>query len=468
MTPDEFLSKLQARSELVSWFLELVPPGAGGTDLRHLPPELEAQLKASGITEGSTEDKLNALFRVHDWVTEEYAALSQIYPVLPTKMSSVGKIAAGTTSDAEFNGHVYKVEGGTVIVLPFGAFSLLSHAAEMVTLLGSYELWQILASATSRELNIPDSWSLRLGRRLAHLVQGRSLKLKHEKRLDWQYNLMMRQYVDLGVVPNIPDSLHEIGPMPQLWDVKRLGHPLEAGGNLRRFAIRFLMLHEIGHILCNHFHHPSSDDRSQDDELQADHYAISFMLENAACQETAVAVILGTWLVFSVSGLIERLESEKDISLTTHPPAWRRSGELKKIIEESPFLQKDLSQKALRFLDELTNRHRSFENPLALRGIEFGPNDNALIRLSRSCAEHDTPKMFYDQVPRWMLFGAPLRLCRAIALGRRSVEERLLADPGDRVALKQLELFMWVYAAAERSPNSDVANRLQAEYKRFH
>jgi len=482
VTPEEYLARQQAFHELCSWFLELVPPGTTGSDLCHLPIAIEEQLALTGFDKGSPIERLTLFLKRHDWARAEYYALIERYPSLAVRLSRLGQVIVGSSHDAELNGQVAKVDSGRasgyVIILPIGGFNVLAYAAEMITLLGSYELWKILARAVNTELLSHAPWFFRLWRGIGDSRRDGLRRARYfawngsstEELAQWlscQYNLMLRRYVQLGVA-DPPDTLREIedkfGIMPALpWDRRRFGHPMEAGRNLRFFCVKFLILHEIGHIICGHL---NSDQKRPDDELEADHFAISFLVENASCPEAAIAGILGGWLLLSIAALIERLDSKIGIS-STHPRAEGRLASLQEILTQASIIKSKVRSEALRFLDELTKRNALFTDPVGLRGLNgLLSEHDAFTRMARTCAEDGTPEVFYDQVPRWMLFGAPERLCRSIAAARHAVEDHLCSCPGDEIARKQLALFLWVFSAAQKAEAPYLRTKLETAYSR--
>lgn len=57
--------------------------------------------------------------------------------------------------------------------------------------------------------------------------------------------------------------------------------------------------------------------------------------------------------------------------------------------------------------------------------------ESPLSRFLSMCAETGRHEMFYDQLPRWLLFGAPSRLCRELARLPVCMERRIKNDQQD-------------------------------------
>ncbi len=130
-----------------------------------------------------------------------------------------------------------------MIALPMGPMPLISSGAEMLMLLADTSLCETLGNALTKKGLGKDlePWLLRLRRRLNRFSSRPYLARRFSKQIGWQFGMMIHRYVQLGTA-DTPDVLRELGAIPLVTDVRRWGHPLEAGSNLRFFAIQFLLL----------------------------------------------------------------------------------------------------------------------------------------------------------------------------------------------------------------------------------
>jgi hypothetical protein len=416
-------------------------------------------------TTGTPADQLAQLVQRLDWVRDENHILLRRFPDIERLSSAGAGTAAGCVNDSDFNGYVYSCtspEGlGFVIALPMGALQLVSNAAGMLTLLSDLDLSEMLGSAFAEELlGKREPWLLRQVRRIAYKLRRGYLQRRYARQISWQYAMMIERYVRLGTF-DTPDLIAELGILPLFVSVRRWGHPLEAGGNLRLFATRFLLLHEYGHVAAGHLSDempteplPSHFDR----EFVADEFAFHQLIGSATSDNTAVAGALGAWLVLTLAARIEELSGS---SSSSHPPASIRLGRLRTYLL-SGASQRSAMKLALEMVDAMTKHEGElFESAKALEVLS---EESALARLLRASVEEHPPKTFYDQLPRWLLFGAPLRLCRELAELRAEFERRIAVDGQDRAAAVQLKQVMWVFEAALSAPSNFFSKRLEGFY----
>jgi len=133
--------------------------------------------------------------------------------------------------------------------------------------------------------------------------------------------------------------------------------------------------------------------------LEADHFAISFLVENASCPEAAIAGILGGWLLLSIAALIERLDSKIGIS-STHPRAEGRLASLQEILTQASIIKSKVRSEALRFLDELTKRNALFTDPVGLRGLNgLLSEHDAFTRMARGASSTASARVNASTAP---------------------------------------------------------------------
>ena len=465
LTPQELLAELQKTTELLDWILKLVPPDGGGSDLLHMPPDLEAQFKAAGLVGGTYIDRFSSFVRQTDWVRNAFAGLLLQCPALPKTWRADVEIVAGSVNDAEFNGHVYSCgseqEPGYVIALPMGAMSLIASGAEMLMLLADTSLCDELGGALGKKgLGKPEPRLLKLKRRCVRRFDLPNLAKRFSAQIGWQFGMMFHRYVHLGTV-DPPDVIRALGAIPLPTDVKRWGHPLEAGSNLRFFAIWFLLLHECGHVALEHLSFEKPADASHFEmEFAADDFAFRELIGSATDDDVAIAGTLGAWLILTLAVRIEDLSQET--APRSHPPAKDRLERLRAYLRSREQEQPSM-RRALEVFDGTTKlEERLFEEARSagVLNAEF-----TLSAFLRQCAKTGQHKMFYDQLPRWLLFGAPSRLCREIARLRVRMERRIKKDVQDDCAAKQLGLINWVFDVALAAPTNFLSKKLQACYE---
>ena len=98
-----------------------------------------------------------------------------------------------------------------------------------------------------------------------------------------------------------PDLLHLGGVLPSFPNPLRDGRVLEAGNHLRECAIRFLLLHECGHVVLRHADANNNNTNSVQ-EFDADELALSRRLALLKYERDAkIAGLLGAWLLLTVA-----------------------------------------------------------------------------------------------------------------------------------------------------------------------
>lgn len=114
-----------------------------------------------------------------------------------------------------------------------GAMPLISSDAEMLMLPADTSLCDTLGNALTKKGVGKDSepWLLRLRRRLVRFSSRPDLARRFSKQIGWQFGMMIHRYVHLGTA-DTPDVIRELGAIPLVTDVRRWGHPLEAGRNV--------------------------------------------------------------------------------------------------------------------------------------------------------------------------------------------------------------------------------------------
>ncbi|KGT73050.1 hypothetical protein MA20_46735 [Bradyrhizobium japonicum] len=464
MTPQQLLAELQKTTELLDWILKLVPPCGGGSNLLWAPPDLEAQFKVLGIADGTFIDRYSSFLKRTDWVHNAFEDLVSKSPALRQICRAYAGIASGTVNDAEFNGHVYSFRSsqglGYVIALPMGAMPLISSGAEMLMLLADTSLCETLGNALTKKGLGKDSepWLLRLRRRLVRFSSRPYLAKRFSKQIGWQFGMMIHRYVHLGTA-DTPDVIRELGAIPLVTDVRRWGHPLEAGSNLRFFAIQFLLLHECGHVAAGDL--STTDTSHFEMEFAADGFAFRELIGSADGDDVAISGTLGAWLILTLAAWIEDLSQET--APRSHPPARERLERLRAYLRSREQEQPSMTR-ALEVFDAMASmQKRLFEEAKSAGVLTM---ESPLSRFLSMCAQTGRHEMFYDQLPRWLLFGAPSRLCRELARLRVCMERRIESDQQDGRAKEQLGLINWVFDAALAAPSNFLSRKLQAFYAR--
>ncbi|WP_128942764.1 hypothetical protein [Bradyrhizobium zhanjiangense] len=169
-------------------------------------------------------------------------------------------------------------------------------------LLADTSLCETLGNALTKKGLGKDSepWLLRLRRRLVRFSSRPYLARRSSKQIGWQFGMMIHRYVQLGTA-DAPDVIRELGAIPLVTDVRRWGHPLEAGGNLRFFAIQFLLLRECGHVAAGDLSIEKTTDASHFEmELAADGFAFRELIGSADGGDVAISGTRGACVACTI------------------------------------------------------------------------------------------------------------------------------------------------------------------------
>ena len=458
MTPAAFVQREKGKYEIFEWILALVPPESTGSNLRKFPPWLEQQLRVLGIDPTSPRRALASFSKI-DWAKDAYVrVVTFLPPDLAERLKLSEHLVVACVPDAEFNGRVYQCKNGHAIVVPSGAVSLASYAAELWTLHASPAFSETLILADHLVCKWHEPYSYRLIRSARQQKNLEALRSTYPEYIGGELEFLFKTYVDLGVA-NPPDLImNRIPPMPLFPDPGRPGHPLETGSHLREWGLRFLLLHECGHIMLDRF----AEAQSIQEEFDADTCAFEMGLKSSSSEKAAVASVVGAWLVLAVARRIEQLDNGG--SRTTHPPAEARLERLWAFTRTTDLLGRSSRAAALAHLQEAESREEEFVRASKDYRRWKSTQGNSISSFLRQCIKEGRLPDFMGQVFRWILFGAPSRLCSALAAARVEFERQLKANAKDEEAQAALTAIKQIYDAADKRAASNLHSKLQEEY----
>jgi hypothetical protein len=461
MTPTEFLSQQRDDREVFDWILRLVPPNGGGSPLTRLPDEIRKQLSRVGIDGNNVPDAYRDMVTKIDWAKDAYTRLIKCLPAEEReKLKPSELLVVGAVNDAEYNGFVQDCKPGFAICISTGALLLMSFAAELYSLNESHGFQRTVILGDYDVLGWQDRQAYRSLRALRYRQNRKALDQLYPKEVAHELEFLFKNYAHLGVAgePSFYRSLNRaFGYRPMFPELSRFGHPIEPGGHLAEHAIRFLLRHECGHILENHFNSTPSHGQ----ELDADRVAFELGVRSAKSNYGIVSSLLGAWLVLVIA---RRIEAYGDTGAnSSHPPAEERLAKLFDFIRSTSLIGCLTRHRALYFLDDLERR----DALLAKESEEYRQmvrDQNSIALLVAGCVYDKKDATFMDQIPRWVLQFPPARFFSSLAAARVEYERELKQNPDDRKARFALNMIMKVYDAAGNNTASTLDSRLQNAY----
>jgi hypothetical protein len=461
MTPAEFLSQEKDEREVFDWILRLVPPNSAGSSLARLPDEIIKQLSKLGIDGSSVPDAYRDMVTKIDWAKDAYARLIQCLPAEErAKLKPSELLVVGAINDAEYNGFVQHCKPGFAICISTGALMLIYFAAELYCLNESAGFQRTVISGDYDILGWQDRQEYRSMRTLRYRQNEKTLDQLYPKVVARELEFLFKNYAHLGVAgePSFYKQLNcDFGYRPLFPELSRFGHPLEAGSHLAEHAIRFLLLHECGHILENHFDRTPSHRQ----ELDADRVAFELGVRSARSDHGIVASLLGAWLVLAIA---RRIEAYGDTGAnSSHPPARERLAKLLDFIRSTDLIGCFTRHRALYYLRDLERRDALLVDASG-EYRQMVKEQNSIALLVGSCVFGKSDVTFMDQIPRWVLQFPPVRFFSSLAAARVGYETELRQNPDNSRALFALKMIMKVYDAAGNNTASTLDSRLQNAY----
>lgn len=459
MNAREYLKILQRHEEYYNWFLAFAINDNG--DIGKLPRELQNQLSFLGIPIDKTS--FYQLVEEEDWAKNAFNAL---YDFLPEQMKRTLKLgedlAIGSVYSSEFNGAVLPVKNGkgAVIVLPIGIMLFLNNVATQITIHASNNLCRTIISGGLDRCNITESLAIRLWRKVTNLQKRKIQNQFPIVEAAEEFDYLIQGYFDLGVTIPI-NIIRKYQPVPLIGNPLRAGHPLECGAWLEHFSYQFLLLHEFAHVTLNHSESTEiSQEVRKGQEFDADKLALKTAIEISKTENWKFASCIGAWVFLLVAKWLERLEKKlQNYSVSTHPPADERLVALRQTLAEKSLVNKNV----FKVLEEIESLFEKYW----LKSEYIRNRTEGHTRLSNllSISVFDNkPELFKDQIPRWLLFGAPTKLCIELARLRRQLENNFIKYPDDTSNQEKLNLVMWVYETAANHNNTSLINELNYAY----
>ncbi|UGY17988.1 hypothetical protein HAP48_0011455 [Bradyrhizobium septentrionale] len=393
MTPAELVAREKDKHEVSAWLLRLVPPNGRGSSLTELPPELIELMKPIFPDAlGGAPDLYRALVDEIDWARDAYARLVKNLPAdVSTKLQLSDLLAVGAVHDAEFNGFVEDCKPGHAICVPNGALMLVSFSAELYSLNLPALIQQTIILGDYCACGLTDRRQFRTMRALRQYENKDALASLYPERIAGELDFLFKNYSEMGVA-GPPSFFTGFGIMPLFPHPARFGHPLETGNHFREHAIRFLLLHECGHVLNDDF----GVKHSHGDEFAADERAFELGIRSAKCKQAVVASLLGAWLVLAIG---RRLEAFEQNATSSHPPAQQRLDRLLKFVRNTALLGFFLRRFALHCLRELEQRDALLaETSKGYR--EWAKSTNTITTVIEGCLRNKSDADFMDQTTK--------------------------------------------------------------------
>ena len=220
------------------------------------------------------------------------------------------------------------------------------------------------------------------------------------------------------------------------------------------------MLHECGHILIDRF----NERASPEEEFAADACAFEIGLKSARSEASAVASLLGAWLILAIAHRIEQRDRSGSNN-NTHPPAAVRLERLWAFVRTTDLLNDSSRATALAYLKEFASREEDVVRASNDYRQWQSTRGNSLVEFLRQCTKERRLHDFMGQVLRWILFGAPDKLCSSLATARVECEQLLNANPKDEEARSALTTILQIYDAADDRKAPNLHSKLQETYE---
>nr|WP_315189605.1 hypothetical protein [uncultured Albidiferax sp.] len=465
MDAPEYLKALQRQDQLHDWLAAFMPRNTGGNDLFEIPGWVREQLKR--INFQSAPDFISTyvkLLQSHDLGRNLFEQEVARLPSSTRHRFVQGSLlAVGSLTSSEFNGAVFKVPGSRdkhVVTLPLGSPMLAEFFCNLfyIHLSPGCHAHILKAYFESTEQAEGFFTKLKRTRRLAgEISEAKQRKYNIEETAN-QIQIQLHRYSCLGVVdPN--DFIRDYYPIPLIGDDRRIGHPLELGTAYAYFVNRFLIRHECAHIMLSDLSIPQLEE-----EFQADSMAFSWGISQAKGKREQIGACIGAFIFLWLAGWIERISDEMNTS-NTHPPVADRLKNLRLQLElkgerrEMSSLVLGIVRKLVVEMEGLLDR--LWDECALLRSANQNGSNSLQSTMSRSVNENNE-KIFLDQIPRWLMFGAPSKLCFQLAKYRCDLEREM--DEHNEDARKRHALLMKVYDMVEQRGNAPLSEYMIGEY----
>lgn len=467
-TASAYLAALQRHEELYDWIASIIPADAGGSDLVKVPDWLQEQLRNVGI---AAQPNFVAAFRLllskHDIAKLRYESVIHKLPDELQKLLQVGeRLAVGTLNSCEFNGAVISVPDsnncGRVIAFPIGGLHLLSFCGDLLGIHLTDRSASTMTEGYFHSVSYKQSLSDRWRRTKAHIRNRVAIQRKWTiDAVGLQFTMQIHRYAALGVI-DINDYIREWLPIPVFPNPDRFGHPLELGACIANFAIDFFVLHECAHVIMQE--KGTEPISPLEREFAADQLALSLSVSINKTEDARVAACAGAQVFLLIARWVENVDKYAGQS-TTHPPAAARIKNLRDLMSQQGFLDRTSFAKVERVCDEFESIvGRIWDASSYLRSIQGG-GMNSLRGTMRLALDRKSPSIFLDQIPRWLMFGAPQKLCRELAALRCELEHEVSTESHSQEARTKLEIVLSVYQVAEERPNSGLIDELLHAYR---
>jgi hypothetical protein len=456
MTAEEYLEQLRLERELlIDKVLCFVPQAGTGSrgSLVRFPPGLAAQFRDMGVP-GSLApiEALDWLFKKIDWAPKTYLRAIKLLPedIRSTVVPS-DKLAVGSRAGSNVHAEVVEVHGSQgeahVVLFEMGLFNFTAAGSRLLSVCLPVELKRELVQSGHRTIDLRESFETRHQRWLRAEASETSWR-KREQEAVLEFAGLIRSHVTLGLsIAYMPAGMDVLPLYPQV-----AGHALECSTWLAEGALEFAILHEVAHLILQHVGDTSVAAHAK--EFSADREGLRYSLKGRLdMPDATIAPFCGAIMLFFLLECSESINGS--LPSLTHPCASDRREALFKALEEfQDETQVDLS----RTLEIAKSLYQSMKDTWkrSARQREFlrteGEN-NPLLALIWRCARENSPKLFYDQLPRWLVFSAPEKLCQSVALAKARFENQMTTAKGDE--LKRIEFSLglanWGYGVLDKS-----------------
>lgn len=433
--------------------LDAVVDDPGGSDLRNVPEWLRRQIQEALDPllpgDGTPASNFDILSRVQ-MVEATFSFAIKSYIDLPAQARLVpsANLAFGDLYSTDFSGEVIaaprSLERAAVVVLCRGLLFFQYHLA---TLLGPAipddVCDELLAGFDHRGGIMTSPRIVEVRRRTRTELRARFLK-----DLPRELSYLGKNYVELGIL-HLPEQNRQFDPLPPVTDRERCAHPLELGADLARFAEDFICMHEIAHLNLGHPWGDGSQD-AHTREFEADSWAIRTMLSARDGREH-IAILCGATFFLTIAGWLERRTGSDQIA--THPSA---SDRLEAVLAAVGGPRAAIARRM----------SSAIEKAFATPPVDDAMSMNSLQIGLRAAFNPESLRRFKNTFPRWLAFGAPAKLCLALAHERVRIEGELADEPRAFETKGAMEAALWAYEITEAVSNPVLSNMLAALYRK--
>ncbi|SOE85468.1 Peptidase U49 [Burkholderia sp. YR290] len=461
----EYLHTLRRREPFYDWLAAFVPPSAGGTDIVNIPQWLLDMMEEAGLGRPTSFREMHDSFDdLRDVARAHYLEIIKELPGdIQGQLRPGDRLAVGTLTSARFNGEVISVPGSEgeskVIVFPYGIMFFPGFCSNLLSIYLTDKFQATFCEAFHDIKHYSQKISERLTRVRRIIANRDAIRGKFTIN---EVAIQLQSELDLCArlgISGINDFVRDWCPIPLFGKSERFGHPLESGTLIGDFAVRFVILHECGHIVMSETEKGAT---APEKELSADRFALTWGIKTAVSLPSRVCTLAGAVLFLELANWIEKL-TEAPPSNESHPAATVRIDHIKQCWEKdirlTPF-ERSLSEALVNELQHLLGQLWALSSGIRKNQLKHNP----LEIIVNGAIDRSSPDDFLDTIPRWLIFGSPDLLCSNLAKLRCQLEDSYSNSKSERDR-SCLDLVNQVYAMAKKNPSSRLSDLLLQHYR---